>query len=68
MGDVGVVEIDDWEDVWMINLMIIIIIIIIIVILVYTSDGSTWLSARANRRRRIRECSRSRRQKRPSTF
>ena len=43
MGDVGVVEIDDWEDVWMINLMIIIIIIIIIiiVILVYTSDGST---------------------------
>ena len=68
MGDVGVVEIDDWEDVWMINLMIIIIIIIIIVILVYTSDGSTWLSARVNRRRRIRECSRSRRRKRPSTF
>ena len=65
MGDVGVVEIDDWEDVWMINLMII---IIIIVILVYTSDGSTWLSARVNRRRRIRECSRSRRRKRPSTF
>ncbi len=33
MGDVGVVEIDDWEDVWMmmiISMMIIIIIIIII--------------------------------------
>ena len=34
MGDVGVVEIDDWEDVWMmmiISMMIIIIIIIIII-------------------------------------
>jgi len=33
VGDVGVVEIDDWEDVWMmmiISMMIIIIIIIII--------------------------------------
>ena len=33
MGDVGVVEIDDWEDVWMmmiISMMMIIIIIIII--------------------------------------
>ncbi len=30
MGDVGVVEIDDWEDVWMINLMMMIIILIII--------------------------------------
>ena len=33
MGDVGVVEIDDWEDVWMmmiISMMIIIVIIIII--------------------------------------
>ena len=62
MGDVGVVEIDNWEDVWMIILMM------IIIILVYTSDSSTWLSTRANRRRRIRECSHSRRRKRPSTF
>ena len=34
VGDVGVVEIDDWEDVWMmmiISMMIIIIIIIIII-------------------------------------
>ena len=38
MGDVGVVEIDDWEDVWMmmiISMMIIIIIIIIHLFIVH---------------------------------
>lgn len=32
MGDVGVVEIDDWEDVWMMMIISMIIIIIIIII------------------------------------
>ena len=31
MGDVGVVEIDDWEDVWMMMIISMIIIIIIII-------------------------------------
>ena len=32
MGDVGVVEIDDWEDVWMMMIILMMIIIIIIII------------------------------------
>ena len=37
MGDVGVVEIDDWEDVWMMMIisMMIIILIIIHLFIVY---------------------------------
>ena len=33
MGDVGVVEIDDWEDVWMMMIILMMIIIIIIIII-----------------------------------
>ena len=72
MGDVGVVEIDDWEDVWMmmiISMMIIIIIIIIIhLFIVHLMVVLGFLRARKSSFE-IRECSRSRRRrKRPSTF
>jgi len=33
VGDVGVVEIDDWEDVWMMMIILMMIIIIIIIII-----------------------------------
>lgn len=71
MGDVGVVEIDDWEDVWMmmiISMMIIIIIIIIHLFIVHLMVVLGFLRARKSSFE-IRECSRSRRRrKRPSTF
>ncbi len=49
MGDVGVVEIDDWEDVWMmmiISMMIIIIIIIIHLFIVHLMVVLGFLRAR----------------------
>ena len=49
MGDVGVVEIDDWEDVWMmmiISMMIIIMIIIIHLFIVHLMVVLGFLRAR----------------------
>ena len=49
MGDVGVVEIDDWEDVWMmmiISMMIIIIIILIHLFIVHLMVVLGFLRAR----------------------
>jgi sensor domain CHASE-containing protein len=49
VGDVGVVEIDDWEDVWMmmiISMMIIIIIIIIHLFIVHLMVVLGFLRAR----------------------
>ena len=72
MGDVGVVEIDDWEDVWMMMIILMMIIIIIIIIIhlfiVHLMVVLGFLRARKSSFE-IRECSRSRRRrKRPSTF